>query len=534
MSAVIWTQRGKRRRPEAPDLGPMAVQLPVGFADAIDAAVYGGWEAVGRLVDMLVKVDAAADVSLGRSALSQLVGTPRAVVRLDEHARRNLWYRPHSTPLSAGLVSMLQDGAIGPLGLALASTHRDGRVREAAIAQMLTAPIPEFVPFLVIRTSDWVKQVRDRARAGLALLLADDPAGMLPAAMGISLLVDGRLRGGFARTQLAAVLITAPVAIRDQFAASPRRDQRRFVFDVGLAYRWWRLEQLVAFAEADPDIRIRAYAAEAACREAVWTRRLTILHRLARNRRPEVRVVALTGLARAGQDEQVHAHLDDDSALVRAVARDAAHRAGVDVLLHYREAVTQTDPALGAIAGLAETGSSTDAAAMTDLLAHPEAKVRSQAVRGLRQLAAASADEMIALLRDPSPSVVREATAALQAVNHAVPAGLPWQLLSDQRVELRRAGYRLLRGQATTVQLRAALVLAADPHPRLAQRGRADATRLARDAASQAWRHARQPTLSVTLEELADLEQLAGNAAASLGEETTALLLTWLHASRPR
>jgi hypothetical protein len=76
--------------------------------------------------------------------------------------------------------------------------------------------------------------------------------------------------------------------------------------------------------------------------------------------------------------------------------------------------------------------------------------------------------------------------------------------------------------------------LTADTDPRLAHRGREDATRLARDAATPAWRRLRQPALPVTADELADLEQLAGHAAASLGEETTMLLLVWLRASRPR
>jgi hypothetical protein len=248
----------------------------------------------------------------------------RAVIRLDEHARRELWHSPRYTPLIAGVASRQHDGSIGPVGLALASTHGDGRVREAAVVQILAAPATELVPFLVVRASDWVQQVRDRARAGLALLLTDDPAAMLPAALGMIVLVDGRLRGGFARTQLVAALTTAPVALRDQLAASPDRDQRRFVFDVGRVHQWWRIEQMVAFAESDKDIRIRAHAAEAACREAVSTRRHAILQRLARSRRPEVRVVALTGLARTGHHEQVSAHLDDESALVRAVARDGS------------------------------------------------------------------------------------------------------------------------------------------------------------------------------------------------------------------
>jgi hypothetical protein len=42
------------------------------------------------------------------------------------------------------------------------------------------------------------------------------------------------------------------------------------------------------------------------------------------------------------------------------------------------------------------------------------------------------------------------------------------------------------------------------------------------------------PALSVTADELADLEQLAERAAASLGGETTVLLRTRLRASRQR
>lgn len=41
--------------------------------------------------------------------------------------------------------------------------HRDGRIREAALA---AAPAtPELLPLVVIRTADWVAPVRERTRA---------------------------------------------------------------------------------------------------------------------------------------------------------------------------------------------------------------------------------------------------------------------------------------------------------------------------------------------------------------------------------
>ncbi|MEU8265310.1 hypothetical protein AB0C02_32500 [Micromonospora sp. NPDC048999] len=306
------------------------------------------------------------------------------------------------------------------------------------------------------------------------------------------------------------------------------RRQRRFVFDIVLAQGCLRLADLVTSAETDTDVGIRVRAAEAACREAVWTRRHDVLRRLARSARAEVRVVALTGLVRVGQDADVAAHLDDDAPLVRAVARDAARRLGIDAREHYRTAVSAGQPALGAIAGLTETGSATDAPLLRPLLSHPQHRVRAQTVRGLRLLDAVVAKEVLPLLRDPSSAVIREVTAALRPMTSALPPGLAWDLLGQRRVELRRAGYRLLRGHSIDVQLRAALMLTLDPDPRLAERGKADVTRLARDGAQTTWRRNPPPDLRVAAVQHGELAALAARAAPALGEDTSRTLSTWL------
>lgn len=73
------------------------------------------------------------------------------------------------------------------------------------------------------------------------------------------------------------------------------------------------------------------------------------------------------------------------------------------------------------------------------------------------------------MLRDPSPAVVREVTAALRPVAGALPPALAWELLRDGRVELRRAGYRILRGRGVvTLAARAAAALGAETSQRLA------------------------------------------------------------------
>jgi hypothetical protein len=116
-----------------------------------------------------------------------------------------------------------------------------------------------------------------------------------------------------------------------------------------------------------------------------------------------------------------------------------------------------------------------------------------------------------------------------------VSADIAWDLLADpHRVELRRAGYRLLRVRGTPQQLRAALLLATDPDPRLARRAVADATRLARDAASPGWRRLSLPALDATPAQIDELADLTDRAAAVLGADTTRMLHAWLAKTTPR
>ncbi len=502
----------------------------VAVAAAAERVAAGDREALERLVDVLTGLDAGGDEDLGRRAVGVLSQVPKAVARLDEHARQVLWCSSYHSPVLTGLAARLHRPVAGPVAVAVTSTHGDGRVRERAVEAMLASPCPELLPFLVLRTSDWVRQVRDRARAGLALLLADEPATYLPAALPTVLLLGARSRGGFAANQVTAALLAAPPDIRRALAVSSHTAQRRLVFDVGLAHSWLRIDDLVAAAEADADVRIRVRAVEAACREAVWTGRAPILHRLARSVRSEVRVVALTGLLRLGHHADVTTWLDDDAPLVRAVAREAARRAGTDAGAHYRAAVTGAAPTPGAIAGLAETASTADAPLLHGLLAHPDPRIRAAAVRALRHLgvAAHAAERIMPLLRDPSPSVVREAATALRPVAGRLPPALPWQLLADPRVELRRAGYRLFGTRPALPRLRAGLILSVDADPRLAGRGRADVTRLARDASRTSWSRTPAPRLDATAEQRDELATLIRRAAPALGGDVTGLLTAWL------
>lgn len=450
----------------------------------------------------LERLLSVTDEAAGLAALAALADSPRAVLRLDATARRARWW------LSNDRRSAISHQDPAPVAIALASIHGDGRVRERAVQHITARPSPELIPFLVVRTGDWVREVRDRARAGLAVLLHADPARFLPAALGIGLRIEQRLRGSFVRNQLLAAAADprAPLA---SLLASPDREVRAFAFRAGT----WKLDRKVSVALTAPDVRLRSEAAEAAARDCVWTGRVEVLRRLAASPHPEVRVQALTGLARLGRDAEVVPHLDDASSLIRALARTAAARLGVDVPEHYRSRVTP-----GAIDGFAEIGG--DGRHLPALLAHPSATIRARAVRALRVLDQVPDDRVLPLLRDPSSAVVREATAAVRSV----PATLPWELLADERPAVRLAGYRLARRLGPVAELRAALTAVTGPDVRLARRARADATRMSRSLVSVPWRRRTIAPLEVDPTDAPALRALLERASAELDERTSQLL----------
>ncbi|WP_406068892.1 hypothetical protein [Micromonospora sp. NBC_01638] len=65
---------------------------------AVHEACDGRWEALNRLVEVLIEVDSVGNEVVARSALALVAGLPGLVVRLDEHARSAPWYAHYQEP----------------------------------------------------------------------------------------------------------------------------------------------------------------------------------------------------------------------------------------------------------------------------------------------------------------------------------------------------------------------------------------------------------------------------------------------------
>ncbi|MFC9328096.1 HEAT repeat domain-containing protein [Kitasatospora sp. NPDC057015] len=472
--------------------------------ESLERASRPGTRSFAELIGAL---EAAARAEGAGTALELLTERPAVVLRLDSYLRQEHWTGHDHPPVAEA----------EPVTLALLGSHPDGRVREAAVRQVLAQPLPGLMPFLVLRTGDWVPQVRDRARAGLALLLHDRPSCVTPQTVRTALLAAGRRRGSFALAQVRAALAADELGEGAErlLARHHHPEVRRFALEA-VGHRL-RTRDLLRLVELDHDRDLRARAAEAVAREAVWTEQHEILHRLAQSPYGEVRAAALTGLMRAGLPLQGAEHLDDPSPLVRALAREAVRRTGGDARAHYRAAVASGSPPPAAVDGLAEIGGPADAAALTALLGHPAPQVRARAVRALRLLGSVPVAELVPLLRDGSTAVVREAAAALLPSAGTLPEGLLGELFADPgRPDVRLAAYGMLRRRAPATALRAALEAAGDDHPRLAHRGRADALTLARRVAPEPWRTGGTPPPEVAPGDLAGLLVLLERSPGAL------------------
>ncbi|WP_369037842.1 hypothetical protein [Streptomyces adonidis] len=411
--------------------------------------------------------EAAARRLAEGAALSDVVdaGDPGAWLGLDAGIRSWLYWLPLPP---AEVAALRYPDALPESRLALALCHTDGRIREAALGS--AAGCPGLWPLVVVRTADWVAPVRERAREVLRAVLGD-----VDTAVGLAplILTGGRRgRGVFAVDLLDEVLRRAPRERLAPMFTSADRGVRRFAYRLAVDEGDFSPAELARAAARDPDPVVQdlcAEAALAAVREGGAEG--DVLDALLGARGPRVRSAGVTALRRAGQGERAEGFLADRAGVVRACARYVVRQVGGDPAAWYRDRCARPDdPALspGAVAGLAECGERADAELLWPLAGHPDARVRARAVAGLRTLDVTDVRRLRALLDDPAPGVVREATLALLPFARSLDTERLTERLGGEWPRYARvAAFRLLDACGGLVRLRAAVSLLDDPDVRL-------------------------------------------------------------------
>lgn len=295
---------------------------------------------------------------------------------------------------------------------------------------------PEALPLLLIRCVDWVRPVRELARAVVVSKLDT-------AALRAMLPLIGVLRRRQVDDWMTTLLRAALPDVLDTALASADRETRRWAHReaTGLLSR----ERLLAIAVGDPDFVVRAI-----CGTVLLDRGECVEELLAAGA-PKVRVRALTLLGPGA----AMALLADRSPAVRALAQVLVP----DPAAHYR--ALPVSPA--ALAGLGETGTAADAPLLERHLTDERPALRRAAVRGLRRIAPESA-AVRPLLTDPSPAVVRQVVEFLRGKQALVDVRTLRALLAPGRpVHTRRAAAALLRDRDTWLRVHTDVTLRTDP-----------------------------------------------------------------------
>ncbi|MEL5957449.1 HEAT repeat domain-containing protein [Streptomyces sp. CLV115] len=396
------------------------------------------------------------------------IADPSDWLALDAGVREVDWYRSqslleweHSTPLP------VDSNQLDESRLALALCHRDGWIRQEAVQR--SARYPGLLPLIVIRCTDWVGPVRDRARRLLREVLDVDSALALAP---LILRVGDRDRGAFGVESLEKAMHRASHRQLAALFTAPDRTVRRFAYRWAVDSRLLRPAELARAAAQDEDTVVQDLCATAALSTLSDEEAYEyVLAPLLTARNPRTRSAGVTALRRAGRSEQAVPFLSDRSALVRACARYVIRQHAGDPAAWYRQRCTAPDDAElppGAVIGLAECGDRADAKLLWSLLTHPAAGVRARAVAALRALDSTDAERLRPLLDDPAAGVVRETAVALLPSAKELPADWLLDRISAERPRhVRLAAFRLLDARDGVAALRAAVGLLEDPDVKL-------------------------------------------------------------------
>lgn len=314
--------------------------------------------------------------------------------------------------------------------VALASLHRDGFVRERAVRLLADFDDGFELPYLVMRTNDWVAEVQGAAIEAASRRVVPSYAkhwlrslGLLERLRGaqrrqtdltrLCMRVDELLTRHEARSDLAEILATGALALRRaslRIVLSLPRDEG---------------EAMLVAASGDPDPVLATAAARALLERAehasIEVVSAAVAHALV-HPLATVRTLALETALRRALPMAVAALESatfDDARSIRELARHELSKrdSTTDLAPAYRRAVEVGEGRERTIAveGLAEIGSREDVPLFLRLFTDPNARVRAAAIVGIGRCDGSNhLDELEAALGDGS-SLVRRA--AMQYAN---------------------------------------------------------------------------------------------------------------------
>lgn len=343
-----------------------------------------------------------------------------AFPRLDERMRRPYVFGTRNREQERAQLHTLA-GSVHPSRavLALVSMSQSGFAREAAV-QLLTTEGAWALPFMLLRVNDWVRPVREAALKTVRESLHPDYAAAFASALPLVLRLPrlGRHNAGGLADEVFDLLARTETGLVTAIQHADR-DVRHAIAKRIVSYRGVAFEQsvLVGLEDSDPVVRLRM-AKAAMARPKLFGPALA--RKLQADPFTPVRQLGI-GLEaeQSGGTAVLQRALFDPAWAIRVRAQfELGKTEEADIAEHYRKALSESviegRRLRAALAGLAETGRTGDAALAAPWLDDASARTRLRALRTAASLDPETYQRAITrALHDASPRVSRFAASAL-------------------------------------------------------------------------------------------------------------------------
>ena len=352
----------------------------------------------------------------------------RVLSHLEDECRGISWYSTHAWH-SLRPIELSRFHGIGSARVAVASVasfHRDGYVREAAVAWLDTLDA-RALPFLLLRLNDWVPQVAERALLAVQSHLVGAHADALIDCLPLLASLERSTRRDHAAVIDSVYAVLRDPGQREALARgrrSPDRLIRRLCFRLARESAGAEILDLFRESRDDPDAALRLAAITDTVARLEVHELEAVMVSVSTDPFPPVRRVALdavaTYLAPTLARPLLERGLLDHGRSVREISRYhlARLRLPIDVTKYYVDALArplQPRSLATALAGLRETGQPQHASIALGFLDHDRPVVRRAAVRTVAALdSTRHLDRLVAMLDDPSPTVANTAAEVLQ------------------------------------------------------------------------------------------------------------------------
>ncbi|MEZ4545961.1 MAG: hypothetical protein R3C24_18955 [Cyanobacteriota/Melainabacteria group bacterium] len=420
---------------------PEIVQKAVALID--EMTQYRSWCTILYLSSYLLNSQNSEIETAAIKAVVKLLSAlrPSDLLQLDYQYRHGNYYTPRYLQQWDELdKSILKNWKVREMPtelFGLASCHRNGFVREAALDH-LSSNLPTVngceIPYLLIRTGDWVEEVRTIALNSLDKIVEQQNLAKFLPYLEVVHRMSLRVRdAGLDKRQFLLKRI-------EEFL---KTEEHRKLLLSGLDSKYFKdylsrrrclalleeipdrstslTEAIISHISQDPDITIR-FALTRLTENLSPERRMLILKKLAAEgtgieRREALRT--LFDLSQDGGKELAFKALLDRSASVRILARWKLRTLtpDIDFRLYYQKTITQD---LGrqvkatALIGLSETGTAEDAATIEEYTRSTDRILKKAAIKSLAKLDASKyLDFFVATLAGEDAGLSKEARQAL-------------------------------------------------------------------------------------------------------------------------